>query len=63
MGGGSWINERVGKISDVAPSMYQSLSFDVERERRAYLFYYESRKRVLKTRLIHEDRCDERLKN
>jgi hypothetical protein len=28
-----------------------------------YLFYYESRKRELKTRLIYEDRCDERLKN
>jgi hypothetical protein len=27
------------------------------------LFYYKSRKRELKTRLIHEDRCDERLKN
>jgi hypothetical protein len=27
------------------------------------LFYYESRKRELKTRLIYEDRCDERLKN
>ena len=27
------------------------------------LFYYESRKRKLKTRLIYEDRCDERLKN
>jgi hypothetical protein len=27
------------------------------------LFYYESRKRELKTRLTHEDRCDERLKN
>jgi hypothetical protein len=28
-----------------------------------FLFYYESRKRELKTRLIYEDRCDERLKN
>ncbi len=28
-----------------------------------FLFYYESRKRELKTILIHEDRCDERLKN
>jgi hypothetical protein len=27
------------------------------------VFYYESRKRDLKTRLIYEDRCDERLKN
>ena len=27
------------------------------------LFYYESRKRKPKTRLIYEDRCDERLKN
>jgi hypothetical protein len=27
------------------------------------LFYFESRKRELKTRLIYEDRCDERLKN
>ena len=26
-------------------------------------FYYESRKRELKTRLMYEDRCDERLKN
>jgi hypothetical protein len=25
-------------------------------------FFYESRKRELKTRLIYEDRCDERLK-
>jgi hypothetical protein len=33
---------------------------------RAYcfiLFYYESRKRELKTRLIYEGRCDERLKD
>jgi hypothetical protein len=28
-----------------------------------FFFYYESRKRELKTRLIYEDRCDERLKN
>jgi hypothetical protein len=28
-----------------------------------FLFYYESRKRELKTRLMYEDRCDERLKN
>jgi hypothetical protein len=28
-----------------------------------YLFCYESRKREVKTRLIYEDRCDERLKN
>jgi hypothetical protein len=28
-----------------------------------FLFYYESRKRELKTRLIYEDRYDERLKN
>ncbi len=27
------------------------------------LFCYESRKSELKTRLTHEDRCDERLKN
>jgi hypothetical protein len=27
------------------------------------LFYYESRKRELETRLIYEDRCNERLKN
>ncbi len=27
------------------------------------LFYYESRKRELKTRVIYEDWCDERLKN
>jgi hypothetical protein len=27
-----------------------------------FLFYYESRKRELKTRLIYEDRYDERLK-
>ncbi len=26
------------------------------------VFYYESRKRELQTRLIYEDRCDERLK-
>jgi hypothetical protein len=26
-------------------------------------FNYKSRKRDLKTRLIYEDRCDERLKN
>ncbi len=26
------------------------------------VFYYESRKRELKTRFIYEDRCDERLK-
>jgi hypothetical protein len=26
-------------------------------------FYYESRKRELKTKLIYENRCDERLKN
>jgi hypothetical protein len=28
----------------------------------SYIVYYESRKRELKTRLIHECRCDERLK-
>jgi hypothetical protein len=27
------------------------------------MFYYESRKRELKTKLIYENRCDERLKN
>ncbi len=26
-------------------------------------FYYESRKRELKTKLIYENRCDERLEN
>jgi hypothetical protein len=30
---------------------------------RLFYFYYESRKRELKTRLIYEDRCDERFKN
>ena len=28
-----------------------------------YYYYYESRKWEVKTRLIYEDRCDERLKN
>jgi hypothetical protein len=28
-----------------------------------FLFYYESRNRELQTRLIYEDRYDERLKN
>jgi hypothetical protein len=28
-----------------------------------FMFYYESRKRELKTKLIYENRCDERLKN
>jgi hypothetical protein len=27
------------------------------------IFYYESRKREVKTRLLYENRCDERLKN
>jgi hypothetical protein len=38
-------------------------SFKDEVNRFLFLFYYESRKRDLKTRLIHENRCDERLKN
>jgi hypothetical protein len=36
---------------------------DAPREDVTILFYYESRKREFKTRLIYEDRCDERLKN
>jgi hypothetical protein len=37
--------------------------FIINRESEGCLFYYESRKRELKTKLIYEDRCDERLKN
>ena len=33
------------------------------KEGKGGLVYYESRKRKLKTRLIYEYRCDERLKN
>jgi hypothetical protein len=29
----------------------------------SFLFYHESRKQEVKTKLIYEDRCDERLKN
>ena len=30
---------------------------------RLFLFYYESRKREFETRLVYQDRSDERLKN
>jgi hypothetical protein len=34
-------------------------SAKIKASRFYFLFYYESRKRELKTRLIYEDRCDE----
>ena len=44
--------------------MYQSFSFDSEREGRdlPFVVYYESLKRELKTKTIYGCRCDERLK-
>ncbi len=35
----------------------------IKRAKSFQFVYYESRKRKLKTRLIYEYRCDERLKN